>query len=245
MVEFCAAVVAELGEQHPISRFVKGWPTVEDAKVSMAIGLRAFHLRQVEDGGLSGMVAGLEGALSYLHASLPPSDHDLLLPLKHLFFALRDLEGTGQKARCFRVKRRGPRHSSQIAELRARALAISDLIMAHKACSRDQADIEAARKISRRAKTLGVATRKEDLENWRRNTRGRRRQGGSHDDRSTTYRNTIHHLPAGIAAIHYRPGPVSLDQRVAAIHREINERVAPMFGTREQLDLDGLLGFLA
>jgi hypothetical protein len=240
MLEFRAAVMAELGEQHPISRLVGGWPTVEEAKADMTIGLRFFQLHEVKDGGLAGMIAGLQGALNYLHASLPPSEHSLLLPLKHLFYSLVDLESTGHKARCFRVKRRGRADTSVIADFKARTLAISDLIMAHKACSRDQADTEAARKVSRRAKALGVATpvRLKDLESWRRRTRGRRQQSGAHERPN---RNPIKFPDrGGTWIIHHRPGAVSLDRRVAAIHRDIDERLAPMFGTA-QLDLNGLI----
>jgi hypothetical protein len=224
MVELRAAVIAELGEHHAISLFVKDWPTVEDGKALMTIGLRLFHLRQVADGGRAGMLAALEGALSYLHASLPPSDLSLLLPLTHLVQALRDLESTGHKARCFRAKRRGPADSIAIADFKARALVISDLIMAHKAATREQADVEAAKKVSRRAKDVGIAAPvvAQDLESWRRNTRGRRQQRRAHDRER-------------------RPWARSLDQRVASTRREVDNRLAPMFHIRGRLDLDALI----
>jgi hypothetical protein len=179
------------------------------------------------------MLAGLERALDFPHASLPPSDLDLSRPLKHLLFALRDLEDTGHKARCFKTKRRGPADSIVIADLKARALAISDLILAHKASPREQADIEAARKVSPRARALGVATRviAKDLKSWRRNTRSRlRRHQRGAQERPTTF----------LIPSRRRARAVSLNQRITAIHRQI-ERFAPMFDTRERLDLDGLI----
>jgi hypothetical protein len=216
------AVVAELGEDHAISRFAKDWPTVAEGKATMTIGLRLFHNHQADDGGRAGMLAGLEGALCYLHASLPVSDHSLLLPLSRLLFALRDLERTGRQARCFRATPRGPADSAEIAYLKACALAISDLIVEHKGSSQKEADKEAARKVSPKAKALGVATRimEKDLKSWRRNTRSRRKQGVAHD-RATN----------------------SLKPHVAAAHRQI-ARLASMFGTRELLDLNWLIAAL-
>jgi hypothetical protein len=205
------AVIAELGEEHPTSRFTNDWPTVEEGKATMTIGLTLFRHYQATDGGRAGMLAALEGALSYLHASLPVRDHNLLIPLSRLFFALSDLEETGRKARCFDAKPRGPADSGEIAYFKACVLAISDLIVAQKGLSQVQADIEAARKASPKAKALGVTTRvtAKDLDSWRRNTR-RRKQGAAHDP----------HL--------------------AAVHRQI-ERLAPMFGTQEQRGLDDLV----
>jgi hypothetical protein len=213
------AVSAELGEEHPISRFANDWPTVEEGKATMTIGLRLFHDRQADDGGRAGMLAGLEGALCYLHASLPVPDHNLLIPLSRLLFALHDLEATGHRARCLTAAQRGPVDSGEIAYFKACAIAISDLIVAHKGCSRGEADKEAARKVSPRAKAIGVATRvtEKNLKSWRRNTRSRSKQGAVHD-RPTKRRNP----------------------HTAAAHWQI-ERLAPMYGTREQLDLDGLI----
>jgi hypothetical protein len=206
------AVIAELGDEHPNSRFAKDWPTVEEGKAAMTIGLTLFHHHQATDGGRAGMLAALEGALCYLHASLPVRDHKLLLPLSQLFFALSDLDRTGRKAPCFRAKSRGPTDSGEIAYFKACVLAISDLIAAHKGCSQDQADIEAARKASPKAKALGLATRvvAKDLDGWRRGTRRRREPGADHD---------LH---------------------LAAVQRQI-ERLAPMFAKRKQRDLDELI----
>jgi hypothetical protein len=173
VAELREAFVADFGYDSPL--FHVDLATLEDARERLEGGYKLFRDGYFLNGGRLGMLMSLEGAITHLMASLPAKELGLVSPLKELRRVLLDLEMTGNRAQALSAERRGNSDSDAVADVKARAIVIGDILKIKTTLTRKEADKLAADIISDAAAVAGITKciDQKTIDNWRRSLRSR------------------------------------------------------------------------